>query len=146
MKTVRLSALRTGRLYPLLLISLRGRVHARTIVRTKGPRDLPACSAEPLPNSPPRTLSSDKKKWCALTAVINLNTLYLWSDFRRYNNTVQIRVRRRSWLRHCAKSRKVEGSIPDGDIGIFSLTQSFRPRYGPGVTQLLTEISTRNIS
>ena len=25
----------------------------------------------------------------------------------------------RSWLRHCATSRKVAGSIPDGVIGIF---------------------------
>ena len=28
----------------------------------------------------------------------------------------------RSWLRHCATSRKVSGSIPDVVIGIFSLT------------------------
>jgi len=27
-----------------------------------------------------------------------------------------------SWLRHCAISRKVAGSIPDGVIGFFSLT------------------------
>jgi hypothetical protein len=25
----------------------------------------------------------------------------------------------RSWLRHCATSRKVAGSIPDGAIGIY---------------------------
>jgi len=25
----------------------------------------------------------------------------------------------RSWVRHCAKSRKVAGSIPDGVIGFF---------------------------
>ena len=31
-------------------------------------------------------------------------------------------VCRGSWLRHCATSRKVAGSIPDGVIGIFSLT------------------------
>jgi hypothetical protein len=28
-------------------------------------------------------------------------------------------TRRRSWLRHCATSRKIAGSIPDGVIGIF---------------------------
>jgi len=28
-------------------------------------------------------------------------------------------TRWRSWLRHCATSRKVAGSIPDGVIGIF---------------------------
>jgi len=37
------------------------------------------------------------------------------------------------WLRCCATSRKVAGSIPDVVIGIFSLTQSFRSHYGPGV-------------
>ena len=34
--------------------------------------------------------------------------------------TLQYGGRRwRSWLRHCATRRKVEGSIPDGVIGIF---------------------------
>ena len=28
-------------------------------------------------------------------------------------------LRWRSWLRHCATSQKVAGSIPDGVIGIF---------------------------
>jgi len=31
-------------------------------------------------------------------------------------------TRWRSWLRHCATSRKVAGSIPDGVSGFFSLT------------------------
>jgi len=31
-------------------------------------------------------------------------------------------TRWRSWLRHCAISRKVAGSIPGGAIGFFSLT------------------------
>jgi hypothetical protein len=46
-------------------------------------------------------------------------------------------------LRHFATSGKVAGSIPDGVIGIFSLT------YGIlvlGLTQPLTEMSTTNIS
>ena len=38
-----------------------------------------------------------------------------------------------SWLRHCATSRRVEGSIPDGITGIFRWTQFFRPHYGAGV-------------
>ena len=38
----------------------------------------------------------------------------------------------RSWLRHCATSRKVAGSIPDGVIEIFHW-QSFQPHYSPGV-------------
>ena len=42
-------------------------------------------------------------------------------------------TRWRSWLRHCATSRKVAVSIPDGVIGIFHLHHSFRPSYGPWV-------------
>jgi len=38
-----------------------------------------------------------------------------------------------SWLRHCATSQKVTGSIPDGVIGIFRLTWSFWLHCGPGV-------------
>jgi len=41
-----------------------------------------------------------------------------------------------SWLRNCVTSRKVAGSVPE----------SFRPHYGPGGDQPLTEMSTRNIS
>jgi hypothetical protein len=37
-----------------------------------------------------------------------------------------------SWLRHCAKSRKVAGSISDDDIGIF-IDIILRLHYGPGV-------------
>jgi len=38
-------------------------------------------------------------------------------------------TRLRSSLRHCATSRKVACSIPDGATGNFSLTQLFRPIY-----------------
>ena len=38
-----------------------------------------------------------------------------------------------SWLRHCATSRKVAGSIPDLWHWNFLLTYSFRPQYGSGV-------------
>jgi hypothetical protein len=33
-------------------------------------------------------------------------------------------TRWRSWLRHCTTSRKVEGSIPDGFIGVFGRTMA----------------------
>ena len=42
-------------------------------------------------------------------------------------------TRWRSWLRHCATSRKVAGSIPDGVIGIFYCQNPSCPHYGTGV-------------
>ena len=37
------------------------------------------------------------------------------------------------WLRYCATSRKVTGSIPAGVSGIFIDIISFRSHYDPGV-------------
>jgi len=51
-----------------------------------------------------------------------------------------------SWLRHCATSRKVAGSIPDGVIGIFHLHDPSGRTMALGSTQPLTEMSTWNIS
>ena len=51
-----------------------------------------------------------------------------------------------SWLRHCATSRKVAGLIPDGVIGIFDWHNPSDLTITLGLTQRLTEISTRNIS
>ena len=52
----------------------------------------------------------------------------------------------RSWLRHCATSRKVAGSIPDGVFGIFHWHNPSGRTMALELTQPLTEMSTRNIS
>ena len=52
----------------------------------------------------------------------------------------------RSWSRHCATSRKVAGSIPDGVVGIFHWHNPSGRTVALGLTQPLTEMSTRNIS
>jgi hypothetical protein len=51
----------------------------------------------------------------------------------------------RNWLRHCATSRKVAGSIPDGVTGIFHWHNPSGLTMALGLTQPLTEMSTRNI-
>jgi len=50
------------------------------------------------------------------------------------------------WLRHCATSRKVAGSIPDCAIGIFHSHNPSSHTMALGLTQPLTEMSTRIIS
>jgi hypothetical protein len=50
-----------------------------------------------------------------------------------------------SWLRHCATSRTVADSIPDGVTGSFQWHSSGRT-MALGLTQPLTEMSTRNNS
>jgi hypothetical protein len=55
-------------------------------------------------------------------------------------------TRLRSLLRHCATSRKVAGSIPDGFIRIFHGDNSSGRTMALGLIQPLTEMSTRNIS
>jgi len=64
-----------------------------------------------------------------------------------YNN-YQIKggTRWGSWLRHCATSQKVAGSIPDGVIGIFHWHNPSGLNMALELTQSLTEMSTRNIS
>jgi len=57
-----------------------------------------------------------------------------------------IESRWRSWFRHCSTSRKVAGSIPDGVIGIFHRHNPSGRTMALGLTQPLTEMSTRNIS
>ena len=54
-------------------------------------------------------------------------------------------TRWRSWLRHCVTSRKVAGSIPDGVIGYFRLCNPSGRTMALGLTQPLTEMSTRSV-
>jgi len=49
----------------------------------------------------------------------------------------------RRWLRHCATSRKVAGSIPVGVIAIFHCHNPSGRTMALGLTQPLTEMSTR---
>ena len=55
-------------------------------------------------------------------------------------------TRSRSWLRHYATIRMVAGSIPDGVIGILHWHNPSGRTMALGLTQPLTEMSTRNIS
>jgi len=55
-------------------------------------------------------------------------------------------TRWRSWLRHCATSRKVASSIPDGVIGFFYWHNPSERTMALGSTQPLKEMSTRNVS
>jgi len=55
-------------------------------------------------------------------------------------------TRWRRWLRHCATSRKVAGSIPDCVIGIFHWYNPSGRTMALGLTQPLTEMNTRNVS
>jgi len=57
--------------------------------------------------------------------------IFMQYKFDKYNSNRDTQWR--SWLSHCAKSRKLAGSIPDGVIGMFLLTYSFWPHYGLGV-------------
>jgi hypothetical protein len=50
-----------------------------------------------------------------------------------------------NWLRHCATSRKVAGSILDGVTGTFQWYNPSGRTLALGLTQPLTEMSTRNM-
>jgi hypothetical protein len=54
-------------------------------------------------------------------------------------------TRWRSWLWHCATSRKFSGSIPDGVIGIFHWHNTSGRNMALRFTHPLTEMSARNI-
>jgi len=64
------------------------------------------------------------------------------------NGTSRIEFRSTNYIErgHCATSRKVAGSIPDGVIGIFHGHNPSVRTMALGSTQSLTEMSTRNVS
>ena len=77
------------------------------------------------------------------------NDLETQSDYKS-NSSVQeadgARCWSCSWLRHCATSWKVAGSIADGVTGILDRHNPSGRTTALGLTQPLTEKSTRNIS
>jgi len=84
-----------------------------------------------------QTITNVVKRTSPLSLLsVFLIVLHIWSWGTRW----------RSWLRHCASSRKVAGSIPDGVIGIFHWHNPSGCTMALGLTQPLTEMSTRNIS
>jgi hypothetical protein len=88
---------------------------------------------------------------------LNMNKEIAYRKILRYTIKAQIRnlgryldkmggTRCRSWLKHCATSRNVAGSIPDGVIGFFHWKNPSGRTMALGLTQPLREMSTRNIS
>jgi len=55
-------------------------------------------------------------------------------------------ARWRSWFRHCATSRKVAGSFPDGMIVVFLLLNPSCRTMSLGSNQPLKDMSIRNNS
>jgi hypothetical protein len=87
---------------------------------------------------------------CALRNVTALlSAVNVCSDSNFYRKFTVFTVcskwgtRWRSWLRQCAASRKVTGSIPDVVIGFFHRRNPSGRTMVLGSTQPLTEISTR---
>jgi hypothetical protein len=70
----------------------------------------------------------------------NINIIFL-----KHTRVLIRGTRWRTWLKHCATSRKVAGSIPDDVIGIIHWHKISGRTIVLGSTQPLTEMSTRNI-
>ena len=72
---------------------------------------------------------------------------YIYTDFVYITPTRHIRgTRWHSWFRHYATSQKLTGSIPNGVLEIFYWHNPSGLTMALGLTQPLTEMSTRNIS
>jgi len=87
-------------------------------------------------------ITGQSRKWSSQPA-----SKYLHSGLKKKLNLYMFKggTRWRSWVSHCAKSRKVAGSITDGVIGIFYWHNTSDRTMVLGLTQSLTEMSTRNI-
>jgi hypothetical protein len=72
---------------------------------------------------------------------------FQWPSFRFIDINVKTAgTRWLIWLRHCATSRKLVGSIPDGVIKIFYWPNPAGCTMALGSTQPLKEMSTRSTS
>jgi hypothetical protein len=72
---------------------------------------------------------------------MTVQNYHFWSYHHPYYN--RWGKRWRSWLRHCATTRKFACSFPDGVIGIFHLHNPSGHTMALGLTQPLAEKSTR---
>ena len=86
--------------------------------------------------------SSNIPKWTLLRGKLQNTDSYITR--RTASKLTYIYIRTRSWLRHCATSPKVRGSIPDGVTGIFHWHNPSGRTMALGSTQPLTEMRTRN--
>jgi hypothetical protein len=86
-------------------------------------------------------------KYRDITILFNMGARNLkisWNLARKKH--MVLLTRWRSWLRHCTKSRKIAGSIPDGVTEIFHWHNPSGRTMALELTQPLTEMSTKNIS
>ena len=129
--------------------------HSKGTTSATGPaqwyRNLPCCSSHtkdhhiPSQGAPKRTSCSQTQQIITPYQTNIKNHSLLESGLiENYNETIW-GTRWRSWLRHCATSRKVEGSIPDGFTGIFHWHNPSGRTMALGMTQPLIEISTWDI-